>query len=394
MFKRDLHLFLRCLIPAAVLAALLGAACAAAAVAAAQGAEKIYTPVKAAVVDGEKSVLSRMLIRTVAETDYIRDLLQIEVCDEEAAAQGLASGEYAAVIELPQDFIGDILHGAEKKGRITLSSAAARNSEIVASVAAFGELLLASGQYAAFGSDTVIGRHVSDEHLAEELLTIVNNCLLAEAFTAQSHYFVVTVTDYADTGVSLAAHYLMSWLAALAGLSLVMFEHLYRADSNRSMLLRLRVSGITAGRYLVWKIVPVGAFVLLVFFAGAGILSRWMTVQWSAAAILSALAAAGLTAATAAAVLLVVKNGSGLWMAATLVELFLCGGIVPRQMLAEPILLVGDLTVLGAARSLLAPMFGGAFHWMGLTAAIGWSALAVMVMVLHLHRLQLKGGAE
>lgn len=394
MLKRDLHLFLRCLIPAAVFAAALAAVCAVAAAAVAQGAEKVYTPAKAAVVDGEDTVLSRMLIHGVAEVDYIKQLLDIELCDAEEAMAGLESEEYAAVIELPEDFIHDILSGAEKQGRITLSPAAVSNSDVIEGVAAFGELLLASGQYAAFGSQTVIDRYISDGDQAGQILDRVNVALLGEVMNAGDAYFTLTVTDYAGSGVSLSVHYAVSWLALLLALSAVMFERLYLSDRDRSMLLRLNGAGVTDGRFLFWKLVLPFFFLFGVLLIALAVLGRWFGVVWNDTAVLCAAAAAAVPAVMAAAFLICMKKGSPALMISGVLGLFLCGGIVPRQMLHPLMLKAGDLTPLGVSRGLLAPVFGGELSPWAVAAAAVWCIAGTAAMVLSLRRLRLKGGAQ
>ena len=394
MLKRDLHLFLRCLIPAAVFAAVLAVACAVAAAAVAQGAEKVYTPVKAAVVDGEDTVLSRMLIRGVAEVDYIEQLLDIEVCDAEEAMAGLASGEYAAVIELPRDFIRDILSGAEKQGRITLSPAAVSNGDVIAGVAAFGELLLASGQYAAFGSQTVIERYVSDGDEAWQLLERVNGALFGEVMRVDGAYFTLRVTEYAGSGVSLTGHYAVSWLALLLALSAVMFERLYIADRDRSMLLRLSGMGVTDGGFLLWKLILPLLFLLIVLLGVLGAVSEWVAVEWSAVNLLYAVIAVAVPAAVAAMLLICMKRGASSLMVGSVLGLFLCGGIVPRQMLHPMMLAAGDLTPLGVSRGLLAPMFGGELSVGAAVMAFVWIFGSVVMMIASLRRLRLKGGAQ
>ena len=78
MLKRDLHLFVRCVLPAALLTVLFALVCSVAAVTASKGAEELYVPVKAAVVDGEDSIISRMLVKMVGDMDYISGMMEIE----------------------------------------------------------------------------------------------------------------------------------------------------------------------------------------------------------------------------------------------------------------------------------------------------------------------------
>lgn len=385
---------MRCLIPAAVFTAVLAVVCAVAASAVAQGSEKVYTPAKAAVVDGENTDLSRMLIHGIAEVEYIKRLLVFESRSAEDAMAGLESGEYAAVIELPEDFLDDIFFGNEQRGRIILSSAAASNSDVIRGIASFGELLMASGQCAAFGSQAVIDRYVSDWETAGKLLDRVNMSLLSAVLSANGGYFTLTVTDYAGSGVSVTAHYAMSWLAALITLSAVMFERLYISDRNRSMLLRLRGAGVSDARFLVWKIVLPFLFLLLILLAVLGALVGAADVQWSTAALAAVVAAAAVPAVVAAALLIRLERGALALMVSTVLGLFLCGGIVPRQMLPSALLAVGDVTPLGISRGLLAPSFGGELSGVVVGGAVFWLLAGLSVPVLHLRRLRLKGGAK
>ena len=307
---------------------------------------------------------------------------------------GLGSGEYAAVIELPEDFLDDIFSGNEQRGRIILSSAAASNSDVIRGIASFGELLMASGQYAAFGSQAVINQYVSDWETAGKLLDRVNLSLLSAVLSANGDYFTLTVTDYAGSGVSVTAHYAMSWLAALITLSAVMFERLYISDRNRSMLLRLRGAGVSDARFLAWKIVLPFLFLLLILLAVLGALGGAADVQWSTASTAGAFAAAAVSAVVAAALLIRLERGALALMVSTVLGLFLCGGIVPRQMLPSALLAVGDVTPLGISRGLLAPSFGGELSGVVVGGAVFWLLAGLSVPALHLRRLRLKGGAQ
>ena len=375
-------MFLRGLLAASVLTAVFAAVSFGVAVAGMRGAEKIYTPVKAAVVDGEDSVFSRMLIRAVAGTDQIAALLEIERCDADKAYNGLASGEFAAVIELPENFIDDILVGAENRGRITLSTAAEAHGEIVESVTSFGQLLLAAGQYAVFSSERVMSRYNTDAAFREAFLGEVNAHLLSEAMSADNRYFVLEVADYADTGLSLLAHYAASWFAAVLMLGAVMFETLYTADRNRAMLLRLRASGVTDGAFLVGKLVLPFAFFLLVLILALLLLGKWIAPVWNLRSILCAILSMAVVSVTAAAAMIGSRRGAPILLFGTLLGLFLCGGLVPRQMLGRWLLFAGDLTPLGAARGLLAPLLGGSLSGAVLMSALVWLSVCPVVALL------------
>lgn len=359
MLKRDIRLFLRCLLPAAVLTAVFAAVCAAAALTAAKGAENVYTPVKAAVVDGEGSVYSRMLIHAVAQTDYISGLMDISRQSMKKAMNGLESGELAAVIVLPEDVIDGITSGTQTKGTIYLSPAAAANADIVAGAASFGELLLASGQYGVFSGQRLIWRHSLGSRFNSDFLTEANALLLNGAMAANSAYFNVQVTNYADTAMSTAAYYIVCWSALLLMLSSLFFARLYTQDLNRPILCRLKSLGVGDGRFLTGKLLYPALFQAVILSAILLVTGSIAPAAVGAVSLVCALLSILLSAGACGVCMMLGHRGIPLVVVAALAGLFLCGGIVPRQMLPDALLTLGSLTPYGAVQGLLQPLLGG-----------------------------------
>ncbi len=202
------------------------------------------------------------------------------------------------------------------------------------------------------------------------------------------------MAGYADTGVSLHAHYLMSWLAALAMLCAVMFERLFTADRTHAMLLRLHVSGIGGGKFLLWKLLLVFGFLLAVLLLGGAAAQRLVQLQWSFVSVLCITAAAAVIAVTAAACLLTADKGISIWLVGTAMQLFLCGGLVPREMLPGIVLRIGDFLPLGSARLLIAPLFGGSKSGTSVWVGAVWIAVSIGAMLLRVKALRRKGGGE
>ena len=86
------------------------------------------------------------------------------------------------------------------------------------------------------------------------------------------------------------------------------------------------------------------------------------------------------------------RRGAPILLFGTLLGLFLCGGLVPRQMLGRWLLLVGDLTPLGAARGLLAPLLGGSLSGTVLISALAWLVVCPGIVLLRLRAE--RGGRE
>ena len=129
---------------------------------------------------------------------------------------------------------------------------------------------------------------------------------------------------------------------------------------------------------------------LSALMAVAGGLAVSALLQW--AGLSRMIAAPALAGGVWLALLL--PAGAPLWLGAAAVQLFLCGGLVPREMLPRIILQVGDLLPLGAARSLIAPLFGGSKSDVAVWAAAVWIAVSIGAMLLRLKALRRKGGGE
>ncbi len=366
MLKRDFRLFLQCLLPAAALTVVFAAVCAAAALAAVKGAEEVYTPVKAAVVDQENSLFSRTLVHAVAKTDYIADLLEITSCSMEEAQAQMEAGELAAVIVLPEAMIGDILSGTETKGTIWLSPAAAAHGEIAAGAAAFGELFLTAGQYAIFSGQELIWERDMSDGFQSAFLEQANGQLLGAAMEAGTTYFEVQITDYADTAMSAAAYYAASWLTLLLMLSTLFFTRLYTADCSRDLLCCLKGVGISDGSFLLGKLLYPAAFQMLILLAACMALAKTVPLNWETLPL--AVPGIVLSAVICGAVLVSGHRGTVVTAAVSLVGLLLCGGIIPRQLLPEGLLQLGALTPYGAVQGLILKLFGGKTPWQSLLA--------------------------
>ena len=380
MLKRDIRLFVRSLISAAVLTAVFAAVCAAAAFSARAGAERLVAPVQTAVVDGEDSLLSRLVVSAVRQMDYVTGAMEVTSCTMEEAMEGLETGKFAAVVVLPEGTMDGIMTGRETKGTIYLSSAAAAHTDLVTQTAAFGEVMLAAGQYGVFSGEELIWEHGLDEWVYQEFLARCNALLLTEAMGAGSAYFEFRVTDYADTSLSTAAYYLVVWLAFLILLIPMLFSGLYTEDLRKPILCRLRGLGITDGAFLLGKFLLPALFLCGVLIASVGAAGRFVGLELTVGTALCALLGVLTAALWGGGLMMVLKHGVPVTAAVSAAGLLLCGGLIPRQALPEMLRVIGSLTPVGAVQSLFLPLFGGKPGWLSLLAAavcaVGMPALA------------------
>ena len=391
MLKRDIRLFLRCLLPAMALTAVFAVVCAVAAMAAINNSKAVYAPVKAAVVDREDSVFNRMLIRAVAKTDYVAELLEITYCDMDDAMEGMDAGELAAVIVLPEGAFDGITSGIPTKGEIYLSSSVAAYADIVQSVASFGELLLAAGQYGVFSGQHLIWEYDLSDQFQAEFLTDANALLLGDAIGATSAYFDVQVLDYAGTSMSAEAYYVASWSALLIMLLPLFFVRLYTGDLKKSILCRLRGTGITDGDFLLGKVLYPAAFQLIVIGVILCAGKNLIVPSVSLVSVLCVIAGVVIAAAVCGFLLMLGSRGVPVLILLALSGLLLCGGVIPRQMLPDGLLAVGAITPYGVVQNLLMPLWGGRCSWLSGGAGLVYATAATIAAYARLQHIRIGG---
>ncbi len=389
MFRRDLRLFLKCLASASLFFLLLAAALAVLAGAMITGVEEVYTPIKVAVVDNEDSVYSRILINTVKGIDYVENLLTVKRMDADDAEAAMKSGECLAVIVLPEGFIDAILAGEESRGTIYISPALGAHSEIVKAVARFGERILVAGQYGTFSGLDLIRMNGLSREVRHKYLDTVNINLLNEAISANKHYFDVEITAYWDTGMSTESYYGMCWLIMLLFLISVFFIPLFTTDMNRPFLNRLCSYNVGYGRFYGGKILLLFIFRALIVLALLTLVGTLGYVSLTLLSFLWALMSVAFVSLVGAAATVCFGDGITGNVILAVGGMFFCGGLVPRQMLPEALLRIGDLTPYGSAKAMLSPALGGNVDATALAFAAAYCLLAVLLLRRKLLRTQI-----
>lgn len=399
MLRRDGILFRRGVIPALVLSILLAAAAAGAGFSVLKSAGEGAARAELVVVDEENSLYSRIAISTVEGQSYIQSILSVDTeRREEKALERLEAGECAAVIVLPKGFVNDISVGHEAKGRIILSEAAAASADIVASVALFGERLLAAGQYGVFAGQELIWKYDLGADFEQKYLLKSNTGLLDAALSLFDEAFTVEAVPYDGTSLPLAGYYASAWLVLFFMLCGLFFTGLYLSDNKPAMLTRLYALGVRPFGFFLGKWLLPLCFRLLL---GAGILfglSRFMPLTLSPLSLLLFLLGTAFISHFVSAVCVITADrsaGFGIVTALAAAGLFLMGGLVPRSMLGRTLVGIGRFTPSGLAASFFAPLFGGKADWLCVALAL---LLAAALQLWTLRALSLRpireGGDE
>ena len=386
MIKRDGKLFLRCLLSASVMLVILAVLCVLSIFITAKISGSVYTPVNVAVVDSEDSVISRILVHTIENIDYVSGLLKTETMSPDEAWEALRLGKCSAVVVLPEGYVDDILSGRASQGKIVISGELSSQREIVESIADFGELMLVSGQCAVFSGERLIGEHKLGSAVRSDFLDKVNPMLLSEALTAGDRFFTVEVTDFCDTGMAAAPFYSICWIIMFLFLLSVFFITLFRRDCTVHLLRRLRTLGVGSVRFLAPKLLMTLSLRAILLAAALSALYAAGIAEFSLAALPCAAAAAVYITLVGACLSMCFGNGVVSCLIVSAGGLFMCGGLVPRQLLPRVLTSLGDYTPFGAAKALLAPAFGAPFDIFGVIMAVLYAALAVILMCRELDR--------
>lgn len=390
MFRRDFKLFVKCILSGTAVFLMLAVIFGVAAGFIMKNSEDVYTPVKVAVVDGEDSLYSRIIVNMVKNLGYISDLLEITREKTDDPASLLEEG-YAAVITLPEGYISDILSAHVSGGEIIVSPALGAQREIVMSVARFGETLLAAGQNGTFSGLELIKEYGLPREVRSAYLDEVNLTLVNEAFNAHGKYVTTETLDYEGTGMSLTSYYAMCWLLFLSMMASIFFVALYTKDLTRPMLCRLCSCGVGIAEFWSWKLIFTFIFRFAFVLAAVFAMSRFGIAEFDLAAFVSVLFASLFATVFGVAVTVISHDGITVNLLVSAGGLLLCGGIVPRQLLPQFLLRMGDLTPFGAVKSLLAPAFGASFDPVSLIAAVLYFAAALALIYVRTRRVTVGG---
>lgn len=389
MFKRDLKLFFKCLVSGSVLLIILTVIClgAAAVMSAADTSDKLIT---VAVVDNEDSVLSRILINTIMNTDYLSRLLNAEKADETTAMRMLANKEAAAVFILPDGFLDDIYAGRESYGKVYLSSALAAQADIVHSAINFGEKLLISGQNGVFAAANVLRENRITGDSYSTYMTHVNTRILAEALAANDRYFTVETVD-CGTHMTSEGHYMLCWTVFFLIMISLFFVPLFLTDRTHALLARLTSLGVTDVQFMTAKLFLMFAARLIIILS----LVPFGIVQASTSAqIIGILLCSAFLTLICACLSMCIRDPISAMLITAVSGIFLSGGLIPPRLLPSIFAHLASFTPYGAAKSLLAPVFNVSPDLTGTICALLYSALAMLLISRNLRAVRIGGGAN
>ncbi|MBQ8250146.1 MAG: ABC transporter permease [Clostridia bacterium] len=377
MLKRDLKFFFHSLARASLLLVLLASICIGAAAAMTGGASSKGDIIKVAIVDNEDSVISRILINTISEMDYIRSMISVEQTDEESAMEAVKSGECTAAIILPENFISDIARGRESQGNVYLSKTVSSQGELIESAVNFGEKLIVSGQFGVFAGEHVIDEHDAGDEVHDDYLLKSNTAFLAEIMADPQRYFTVEELSYENSGLDTVQYFVVCWLCAMLFLISLFFIQFFMRDCTRPLLSRLASYKLGAARFMLWKLVIMTLFRYIIILAVILPLSEPLSITVN---LITPLAAAYFITLSSACLTMCTGDGITSNTLVTLGGLLLCGGLIPTRLLPIGVRYIGQMSPFGAAKAIIEPMFGASPDPVGLCFALVYAALSAILI--------------
>lgn len=355
MHLRDIKLFSRCLISSLALLILIGAICLLGAFALSGNSSNIA--IKIAVADNEDSVISRILINAVKGTDYFSKLMQISQMDEASAVASVEDGSSSAAIILPEDYLKDIAFGNKAAGKIYISDSIQTYSEMIASAAAFGEAMLSAAQQGVFTGEQFIREYSMGDIYHADYLRNANMTLINEAISASSRYIHTEELNYLDTHMTEKDYFVMCYILLFLFLIAISFTELFTKDMERGILARLSAYKVTCFKFFMPKIGM--TFLLRLILMTVALLIIPMETGFNAGTfIYSCLTVLYVTVVTACISVCFGDSISSIAIVA-IGGAFLCGAVIPRQLLPHAVTVIGDFTPFGGAKLLAEPIFGG-----------------------------------
>lgn len=397
LLKKDLRLYGKNLVSTLFLLVFLAASSAAALGAALMGAlGDDDSRLTMALFDKEPSSIANQAVEIVANTEGVRSMFTVEICDsEEEVRSGMESGIYDAAIIFEEGYFSKILEGDDAGVCILISDKLNSATEMVKHFALTGEKLI---KIAEGGIEAAYGRLLEEypSNTARKIITPVEIDYAFEIFAMPTEGFDEMEMPYAANGVDTFSHYILCFAAFVLVICEVIFFPYTAKDCEFSMLRRIKSYRISNAAIILQKaIIPF--FIRVILLCGTfALASVFADVSLSAANILAAIAATALLSVlmTSLTVLLSQSSlGISVIFAFSVAFLVLSGGLIPSAMLPYTMMRIGEFTPLGLFSSSVAPLLCGNASYSLITLAVCTAALFA-ASCTYMKRITVRGGGE
>lgn len=386
LIQKDLKSSKSSFIPMLILLLVLCAGCVAMCISVVSSAIPTAQKTVLGIVDKDGSLLSKIAIGSLAGNEEVSALFSTKNFDDEQTGyDAVHNGEIVALLIFEPGYFDKIINGDSSAISVVLSKAMELHSHLIRDFAATGEILIKTGEYGVGAAWHPLVDNAADRDAAIQKYNAFSLQFAIEILSLTGRAAAENVLPYSTSANSLASHYILLYSTLLITLLDVLFFDYIRREGSRSMLCRLKSLRVTGWQILAAKFLPV-------FFVKAALLGIVLTVLQ----IFLGLHITGLTLLGALCFILFSSIvgvclctlcqrwdiGPCILFAVGFAGLFLCGGIVPYDMLPVTVTDWGTFTTLGVGSAMLSPLFGGK------TRITPWVLGAVYIAVLLFEALQ------
>ncbi len=276
----------------------------------------------------EQDPLAKQVVRMLSTLDSVKSICEFSYMDRESALEALEKGDVYAVLDVPENFVQDILRGKNTPVTIWTTGHMGIEGQVFRELADAGALTLSAGQAGIYAGNELYHFLGLDESIAQLELDL--NSKYMEYGLQRSVYFRhQNVQATGDIGVipfyEISAFVLLLFLAAIPVSG-------YLLPWKKAMAEKLKLAGISIGSQVGARIIGMG--VLLFLGSLPVILILLMTEQLRWSGILAVVWPLSCVAASSVVVLLyrIAGNHLGGIMLLFFVmtgQHFLAGGILP-----------------------------------------------------------------
>ena len=396
LVRKDAKATSRSILPTLLLIAALCIGCVLLCAAVISGAQKKSEAMAIGIVDKDKTVISRLAIGMVSANEQIASMFTvISFESEEEAYEAVRDGRTLAALIFEKDYFYKILDGESSAVGVMLSRTVEMHSQIIRDFAHTGEILIKTGEYGVNAAWQPMKDASSSYNAAVWKFNAFSLEYAIEVLALTGSSVDGVVLPYSTSSRSLAGHYMLHYGVLLTALVDMLFFDFVRSDCNRTLLSRLKSAGVGGMHIILSKLPSVlltkAALTVVMLIGLSGLFSVSVTF-FGVLSLICFLLFSSIFGVCLCVLTQTSNVGPSIICALCFAGLFLCGGLVPYDMLPVSVTETGAYTHIGVGVSLLAPMFGGSFSPFAYVLALLYSVAMLFLSKKHFDSLCIKGG--
>ncbi len=358
-------------------------------------AEAMEEIVTIGIVDKDGSFVSRLAIQMVSGNKEVKGMFAVEDFEtEEEAYDAVYNGDIVGAIIFEEGYFSQILAGESSAVSVVVSEAVEVHALQLRDFAGTGEILIKVGEYGVGATWDPIMEATGDWDKAvvrynKLSLEFASNIMKLVGSTVATEH-----TPYSGHSVSLVGHYVLMYATLLLSMLDIIFFDFIRWDYSRTLLSRLRTMGVEGIHIMASKvprILLVKGVLLGVVLAVAGI---FLPLSVNLLSVLGVAVFLIFNTCFTVCICTLTQGsdvGPAIICAIHFAGLFLCGGLVPYDMLPLAVTQTGSFTPVGIGAGLLAPILGGSGTALPFVLAAVYLGSAVLLSLGKIRTLYVKG---